>query len=113
MMKILGAIALIVALQIVYSSGDEIGATNLPDIDPTQIYESAQSMAARPYQEKDCSKNVEEWVYFCRAKIPRYRWSVSDKTCVKDYYGGCHQTKNNFVTQEECMTVAEPVCKNL
>ncbi|XP_057661988.1 kunitz-type U19-barytoxin-Tl1a-like [Diorhabda carinulata] len=69
------------------------------------------SAAVEPFQVQDCSLQVEDGsVSTCFAAFPRYKWSVSDNDCVNAIYGGCHATKNNFQTKEECLKVAKPVC---
>ncbi|XP_056631093.1 kappaPI-actitoxin-Avd3c-like [Diorhabda sublineata] len=68
-------------------------------------------VAAKPFNVEDCRLPIEEESdYKCRALHPRYKWSVSDNDCVDAFYGGCRPTRNNFVTKEECLKVAKPVC---
>ncbi|XP_057661987.1 kappaPI-actitoxin-Avd3c-like isoform X2 [Diorhabda carinulata] len=70
-----------------------------------------KSVPVKPFQAQDCSLPIEEESdYKCRALHPRYKWSVSDNDCVDAFYGGCRPTRNNFVTKEECLKVAKPVC---
>uniref|UniRef100_A0A6P7GT08 Uncharacterized protein C16orf96-like isoform X1 n=1 Tax=Diabrotica virgifera virgifera TaxID=50390 RepID=A0A6P7GT08_DIAVI len=46
-------------------------------------------------------------------EIHVWRYNVSSRNCVEDY-GGCQATNNNnFQTFEECITVAEPICRRL
>ncbi|KAG5863710.1 hypothetical protein JTB14_037305 [Gonioctena quinquepunctata] len=61
---------------------------------------------------EDCSKDTELGDYSCEALFWRYKWSEKDRDCIKAVYGGCRATKNNFETKEECLKVAEPVCKH-
>ncbi|XP_056631081.1 colostrum trypsin inhibitor-like isoform X2 [Diorhabda sublineata] len=73
--------------------------------------DDATLVAVKPFQVADCSLPIEDDSdYKCRALFSRYKWSVSDNDCVHEFYGGCHATKNNFQTKEECLKVAKPVC---
>uniref|UniRef100_A0A8D0C2U0 Uncharacterized protein n=1 Tax=Salvator merianae TaxID=96440 RepID=A0A8D0C2U0_SALMN len=38
----------------------------------------------------------------CRASIPRFFYSPSQKRCILFLYGGCRGNSNNFETREEC-----------
>lgn len=40
----------------------------------------------------------------CRAALPRWHYSPEKKTCVQAIYGGCKGNKNNYMTEEDCMT---------
>ncbi|XP_028128643.2 kunitz-type serine protease inhibitor A-like [Diabrotica virgifera virgifera] len=76
--------------------------------------ESAQTMAARPYQQSDCSDAVERRsVATCLARKTVWTWDVLANKCVTAFYTGCNATKNNFVTEAECLRVAKPVCFNI
>ncbi|KAG5887637.1 hypothetical protein JTB14_030907 [Gonioctena quinquepunctata] len=74
--------------------------------------ESPASLAARSFQKRDCSKDTQEGPFYCMALFWRYKWSDQVQDCVKEVYGGCHETKNNFRTIGECREVAVPVCKS-
>uniref|UniRef100_A0A023GMJ4 Putative kunitz-type serine protease inhibitor 6 n=1 Tax=Amblyomma triste TaxID=251400 RepID=A0A023GMJ4_AMBTT len=38
----------------------------------------------------------------CKARIPRFYYDTSSKSCRQFYYGGCHSNGNNFVTLQDC-----------
>ncbi|CAH1179198.1 unnamed protein product [Phaedon cochleariae] len=73
--------------------------------------ESPESLAARSFQPGDCQKDTHEGTFVCMALFWRYRWNDKHQGCVKAVFGGCHETKNNFKTKEECEKVAVPICK--
>ncbi|KAG5887635.1 hypothetical protein JTB14_030905 [Gonioctena quinquepunctata] len=106
MMKVAEIFLLVCVLQI----ANIYCVENSPDIELK--FESEESMAARPFQLKDCSKAVHEGAYFCRGNHEVWQWSVQDKKCVIGHYGGCHSTKNNFQSYDECTKIAAPVCSN-
>lgn len=39
----------------------------------------------------------------CRGKYQRYAYDSERDTCVPFFYGGCRGTRNNFLTNEECL----------
>ncbi|XP_068440177.1 amyloid beta precursor like protein 2 isoform X2 [Clinocottus analis] len=45
----------------------------------------------------------------CRASMPRWHFDMSQKKCVRFIYGGCAGNRNNFDSEEYCMSV----CKRL
>uniref|UniRef100_A0A6P7F048 Inducible serine protease inhibitor 2-like isoform X2 n=1 Tax=Diabrotica virgifera virgifera TaxID=50390 RepID=A0A6P7F048_DIAVI len=73
--------------------------------------ETIAELAARPFLHKDCSKHVHTG-FACMAFIRRYKWNQKEQQCTLAIYGGCHPTKNNFQTFEDCQKVAEPICAN-
>uniref|UniRef100_A0A6P7EZD9 U-actitoxin-Avd3f-like n=1 Tax=Diabrotica virgifera virgifera TaxID=50390 RepID=A0A6P7EZD9_DIAVI len=84
---------------------------DVPEIKVT--HEDTVALAARPFRKGDCSLGVEQDDGpVCYASIPVFRWSDADKKCVKDIYGGCRATKNNFNTEQDCIKTATPVCSN-
>uniref|UniRef100_A0A6P7F480 Kunitz-type serine protease inhibitor A-like n=1 Tax=Diabrotica virgifera virgifera TaxID=50390 RepID=A0A6P7F480_DIAVI len=112
---------LIVLLVIVINVCAVLGARikNTHDVDDGWVIvehstESAQAMAARPYQQSDCSDAVERRsVATCLARKTVWTWDVLANKCVTAFYTGCNATKNNFVTEAECLRVAKPVCFNI
>ncbi|XP_028139917.1 male accessory gland serine protease inhibitor-like [Diabrotica virgifera virgifera] len=66
------------------------------------------------YLPSDCYRPVEYHPngIACMALIPVWRWDVREEACVRDTYGGCNPTNNNFPTLKECNQVARPVCEN-
>ncbi|VEN34017.1 unnamed protein product [Callosobruchus maculatus] len=64
---------------------------------------------SKPFEIADCIQDVEGFVG-CKVSIEVYKWSVEENQCVKAIYGGCHSTRNNFATLEECDAVARPIC---
>ncbi|XP_028128650.2 kunitz-type serine protease inhibitor bitisilin-1-like [Diabrotica virgifera virgifera] len=85
------------------------GDEDLPDIKVQN--EDPEAQAARSFRKEDCNLGVETG-FRCRARKPVYRWSNEDNKCVKDYYGGCHATKNNFRSKDDCVKTATPVCSS-
>ncbi|XP_072398624.1 kunitz-type serine protease inhibitor bitisilin-1-like [Diabrotica undecimpunctata] len=93
------------------ASSQVFGDENLPEIKVT--YEDPAAQAARPFRKEDCALGVEiDIEYRCRARKPVYRWSNDEKKCVRDFYGGCHATKNNFRSENDCVKTATPVCSS-
>ncbi|KAJ0063746.1 hypothetical protein NL108_006685 [Boleophthalmus pectinirostris] len=45
----------------------------------------------------------------CRASMPRWHFDISRRKCVRFTYGGCAGNRNNFDSEEYCMSV----CKRL
>ncbi|XP_072309096.1 amyloid beta precursor like protein 2 isoform X5 [Eucyclogobius newberryi] len=45
----------------------------------------------------------------CRASMPRWHFDMSQRKCVRFTYGGCAGNRNNFDSEEYCMSV----CKRL
>ncbi|XP_056631094.1 PI-actitoxin-Axm2a-like [Diorhabda sublineata] len=73
-----------------------------------------KTVPVKPFQAQDCNLPIEDDTEFsCRALMPRYMWSVKEKKCVGEFYGGCHATINNFKTKKECQEIAEPVCSKI
>uniref|UniRef100_A0A6P7F054 Chymotrypsin inhibitor SCI-II-like n=1 Tax=Diabrotica virgifera virgifera TaxID=50390 RepID=A0A6P7F054_DIAVI len=67
----------------------------------------------KPFTKVDCSLGVhQDDGPVCLAYIPVYRWSGAEQKCVKDVYGGCRPTNNNFNTEQDCIKTATPVCSN-
>uniref|UniRef100_A0A6P7FUC2 Male accessory gland serine protease inhibitor-like n=1 Tax=Diabrotica virgifera virgifera TaxID=50390 RepID=A0A6P7FUC2_DIAVI len=67
------------------------------------------------FYSSDCFRPVEYHPngIACMALIPVWRWDVGAQACVRDTYGGCNPTNNNFPTLEECNEVARPICQYL
>ncbi|CAH0560995.1 unnamed protein product [Brassicogethes aeneus] len=63
------------------------------------------------FVKEDCVKGWEQQPVVCRARKRIFHWDDSKKECLKQFYSGCHKTRNNFVTLEECKKIAEPICK--
>ena len=40
----------------------------------------------------------------CRALVPRWYYNFVSGKCFKFFYGGCDAQKNNFETEEDCMS---------
>ncbi|NXN38039.1 SPIT2 inhibitor, partial [Rhinoptilus africanus] len=40
----------------------------------------------------------------CRAAFPRWFYAPANRTCQQFIYGGCRGNKNNFQSQEECLS---------
>lgn len=78
----------------------------LPQINKFSIYIILKGVIL-----SDCTKPAEEGFERCRARIPVFWWNNSKQKCEKVWYGGCHGTKNNFVTEDKCISLAEKICK--
>ncbi|XP_050518514.1 U-actitoxin-Avd3k-like isoform X1 [Diabrotica virgifera virgifera] len=83
---------------------------DVPEIIVTKA--SEEVLPPGPFTKADCSLGVEQDGLVCQAYIPVYRWSDAEKKCIKDIYGGCRSTKNNFLTEADCVKTATPVCSN-
>ncbi|XP_050508380.1 trypsin inhibitor-like isoform X10 [Diabrotica virgifera virgifera] len=62
------------------------------------------------FTESDCLAPVDIGLEICLAAFPVWRYDIYSRGCVRDIYGGCSATKNNFRGLEECETVTKPVC---
>lgn len=45
----------------------------------------------------------------CRAHFPRWHYNASTGTCQKFVFGGCKQNKNNYLSENECMSACRGV----
>ncbi|XP_050508381.1 trypsin inhibitor-like isoform X11 [Diabrotica virgifera virgifera] len=62
------------------------------------------------FTESDCLAPVHSGPIVCLAGIPVWRYDIYSRICVRDIYGGCNATKNNFKSREECEAVTKAVC---
>ncbi|XP_050508376.1 trypsin inhibitor-like isoform X6 [Diabrotica virgifera virgifera] len=62
------------------------------------------------FTESDCTAPVDVGPIICIAYFPVWRYDIYSRICVRDIYGGCYPSKNNFKSLEECETVTKPVC---
>ncbi|XP_050508371.1 trypsin inhibitor-like isoform X1 [Diabrotica virgifera virgifera] len=65
------------------------------------------------FTESDCTAGVAEGPIYCNAYFPIWRYDIHARHCVRDSYGGCFPTKNNFKSLKECETVTKPVCQHI
>uniref|UniRef100_A0A3B3DRE7 BPTI/Kunitz inhibitor domain-containing protein n=1 Tax=Oryzias melastigma TaxID=30732 RepID=A0A3B3DRE7_ORYME len=41
----------------------------------------------------------------CRGSFPRWYYNAASQRCEKFLFGGCRGNQNNYLTEEECITV--------
>ncbi|XP_019865378.1 trypsin inhibitor [Aethina tumida] len=70
-------------------------------------------MECSSFQLSDCRLGPTVSSRQCKGLFPRYFWNDDTQECEEVIYGGCRPTKNNFLTMEECISIAKPVCYNL
>lgn len=59
------------------------------------------------FTENICEKPHTEGTLRCRAAKDRFWFNNETKKCQKIIYGGCGESKNNFITMEECQAACE------
>lgn len=45
----------------------------------------------------------------CRAAFPRWRYNAATSSCEKFMFGGCKPNKNNFLSEEQCLSACKGV----
>ncbi|XP_072386502.1 uncharacterized protein [Diabrotica undecimpunctata] len=102
--------SLVALTALVYANDQEVTVENIAP----SLLETEEVLNARAYLPRDCFRPVESDVGMaCMALFRVWRWDIKAKACVRDNYGGCNRTKNNFFSLEKCNEVAKPVCENL
>ncbi|CAH1107277.1 unnamed protein product [Psylliodes chrysocephalus] len=65
------------------------------------------------FSKEDCYRDIQRPNHACWDYTERFKWDTELQDCVLAVYGGCHPTKNNFHTRENCTEIAKPVCQKL